>query len=155
MNEIRVRRLVLAGFATLLIFIALGILLQGIIGHAVFGDTLEAQWQQKFGPQEWTGINYLVALLKAVFQSTLVIWLYASLRPMYGVGAKTALITSGVLVTLVLSIVVGGINSGMLPAQASLVAVMYEAIEVPLAMLVGAAVYEGREEWDRDLNEPE
>lgn len=64
---------------------------------------------------------------------------------MYGVGARTALITSALGVIWVWSLTINLINLGFFPPVAGLVEAVYESIEFPLAMLAGAAVYEGRE----------
>ena len=153
MNEVRVQRLVLAGLATLVIFVAMQILLEGISGRAVCGHGLEDQWLQKYGPREWTAANYLVALLLAVFQSTLVMWLYASLRPMYGVGTKTALITCAFGIAWMASNFITVTNLGLFPARLAFLEAASEVIEFPLAMIVGAAVYEGKEKETRATEE--
>jgi hypothetical protein len=62
---------------------------------------------------------------------------------MFGVGTKTALITSAFGVILGLSVTVNGINLGLIPARLGLVEWVYELIEFPIAMIAGAMVYEG------------
>jgi hypothetical protein len=74
------------------------------------------------------------------------IWLYASLRPMYGVGTKTALITAAFGVAWVLSMFINVANLGLLPPRLAMVEAAFESIEIPLAMMIGALVYEGRQE---------
>jgi hypothetical protein len=150
MNQIRVGRLMLAGLATLIMWVAVEIVVEGMVAQALFGHVLRDQWLQKTGSQEWTALNYVVQMLLAVANSTLLVWLYASLRPMYGVGTKTALITSALVVTWVFLITINGINVGLFPQQAGLVEAVCEAIECPIALLAGAAIYEGQEKADDD-----
>ena len=80
------------------------------------------------------------------------IWLYASLRPMYGVGVKTALITSAFAVIVTFSLFVNWSNLGILPVRPALIEAVFETIEFPLAMLVGAAVYEGGMDDDHEAD---
>jgi hypothetical protein len=62
---------------------------------------------------------------------------------MFGVGTRTALITSAFGIIFVFSMTVNGINLGLFPARIGLVEWFYELIEFPLAMIAGALVYEG------------
>jgi hypothetical protein len=41
------------------------------------------------------------------------------------------------------------INLGLLPMKAGLIEAVFEAIEFPIAMMAGAAIYEGQEKWQR------
>ena len=99
--------------------------------------------------REWTAFNYWINTICPVMTCTLMIWLYASLRTMFGVGTKTALITSAFGVILGFSLFINFINLGVLPLRAGLIEALFEAIEFPVAMLAGAAVYEGQGRWDR------
>jgi hypothetical protein len=77
---------------------------------------------------------------------TILIWLYASLRPMYGVGTKTALITCAFGLAWIASVSVNITNLGLVPPRLALIEFFFEAIEFPISMFVGANVYEGKEE---------
>ena len=68
---------------------------------------------------------------------------------MYGVGAKTALITSAFAIIVIFSLLTNWINLGIFPARPALIEGVFEAIEFPLAMLAGAAVYEGGEQMSQ------
>ena len=115
-----------------------------MIGRIVFGNLIEERWSQTASNiGDWTAMNQLVNISIALLNSTLLIWLYASLRPMYGVGTKTALITSALGVALLSSLFINMINLGLLRLQFGLLEAAFEAIEFPIAMLAGAAVYEG------------
>ncbi|MEJ2261814.1 MAG: hypothetical protein P8X95_00110 [Anaerolineales bacterium] len=84
-------------------------------------------------------LNILIALVNC----TLHIWLYASLRPIFGVGTRTVLITSALGIILRFSATINGINLGLFPPQVGLIEWVYKAVEFPLAMIVGATAYEG------------
>jgi len=143
MNEIRVKRMLLAGLATFLVWILFEILLEHIIGQLLFGNFIQEQMLEAIDVQGWSASNQILNIAIALLNSTVLIWLYASLRPMYGVGTKTALITSAFGIVWVWSMIINLINLGLLPAQVGLIELGFETIELPLAMLAGAQVYEG------------
>jgi hypothetical protein len=155
MNEIRVRRLVLAGFVTFIVWIAAEIVIEQVIGRALFGNLIERQWLAMTRVGDWTAANHVLNIVIALVNTTLMIWLYASLRPMYGVGVRTALITSIFGIVIGFSLAVNGINLGLFPAQAVLVEAVYEAFEYPIALIAGASVYEGRAAWSGVVTQQE
>jgi hypothetical protein len=146
MNEIKVKRMLLAGLAMLVMWIALEILLEHIIAQFLLGETTAEMWRQAIDVSHWTGLNALVSTFIAIVNCTILIWLYASLRPMYGVGTKTALITSAFFIAWVLSFFVNVTNLGLLPPRLALTEAAFEVLEFPIAMYVGAGVYEGNQE---------
>ena len=93
MNEIRVKRMVLAALAMLVMWVAVEVLVEGVIAKLLFGQTSGEMWMQALDVGAWSGLNTAVSTFIAILNCTILIWLYASLRPMYGVGTKTALIT--------------------------------------------------------------
>lgn len=149
MNKINIKRMLLAGLAMFVMWIAVEILLEGVIADLVFGKSTVEMMAGEIEFREWTAINYWINLFMALLNCTLLIWLYASLRPMYGVGTKTALITSAFGVILGFSLFINFINLGLLPIKVTLIEAVFEAIEFPIAMIVGAAIYEGQEKRDR------
>jgi hypothetical protein len=143
MNKIRINRMLLAGLVTFIVWIATEILVEQVIGRILFGNLIEEQLLQTTSIADWGITNNLLNLLIALMNCTFLIWLYASLRPMYGVGTRTALITSAFGILFGFSLTVNGINLGLIPPQIGLTEVVYEMIEFPLAMIAGALVYEG------------
>ena len=144
MNEIRVRRMLVAGLAMFLVWIVAEIVVEQLIGRILFGSLIDDRWlQASTNLGDWNALNHLVNLFIALLNSTLLIWLYASLRPMYGVGTKTALITSALGVAMGLALAINVINLGLIPLQFGLMEAVFAAIEFPIAMLAGAAIYEG------------
>jgi hypothetical protein len=141
-----------AGLAMLVAWIFIEILLEYFMAQIILGQTSAQMWLEAIDLPELTGVNYGANGLIALMNSTLMIWLYASLRPMYGVGVKTALITSAFAVIVGFSLFVNWTNLGVLPVRPALIEGVFEAIEFPLAMLVGAAVYEGGMD---DVQKPE
>jgi len=146
MNEIRVKRMLLAGLAMFVVWVALEILLEHVIAKFLFGETSGEMWQRTIDVSRWSGLNTAVSTLLGVVNCTILIWLYASLRPMYGVGTRTALLTSGFLIAWIVSLFFNLTNLGLLPPRLAMIETVFEVIEIPIAMIVGAGVYEGNQE---------
>ena len=153
MNEINIKRMVLAGLAMLVMWVAVAILIQilfeQVIAPIFFEQTAQEMWLEIIEPGDRRALNFWVESFTSLLNCTLLIWLYASLRPMYGVGTKTALITSAFGVILGFSLYVNLINLGLIPLKLGLIEAVCEGIEFPIAMLAGAAIYEGQEKWGR------
>lgn len=145
MNEIRVKRMLLAGLATFVAWIVMEILLEGVLGRILFGNLIQEQLLESTHLREWGASNNLVNIFVALLNSTVLIWLYAALRPMYGVGTKTALITSALGIVWMWSMTINAINLGLIPTQVGLIEAVFVSVEFPIAMLAGAQIYEGRE----------
>jgi len=62
---------------------------------------------------------------------------------MFGVGSRTALATSAFAFFFVVAFAINGVNLGNYPLRIALIALGYQLVELPLAILVGARVYEG------------
>jgi hypothetical protein len=153
MNEINVKRMLLAGLAMLVMWVAVGILVnilfEQVIAPVFFGQTAQEMWLEIIEPGDRSALNFWVESFISLLNCTLLIWLYASLRPMYGVGTKTALVASAFGVILGFSLFINLINLGLIPLKLGLIEAVSEAIVFPIAMLAGAAIYEGQEKWDR------
>ena len=146
MNQINIKRLLLAGVVVFVSWIVIEVALEHILAKLIFGQTTSEMWMQAVEVNELSGLRVGINLLVGLLNCIVMIWIYASLRPMYGVGTKTALITAAFGVVWILSIFVNITNLGLLPPRLALIEGTFEAIEVPLAMLIGALVYEGRNE---------
>jgi hypothetical protein len=146
MNQINIKRLLLAGVVVFVSWIVIEVALEHILSTLVFGQSTSEMWMQAVGLNELSGLSVGINLLVGLLNCIVMIWIYASLRPMYGVGTKTALITAAFGVVWILSMFVNITNLGLLPARLALIEGTFEAVEVPLAMLIGALVYEGRNE---------
>jgi hypothetical protein len=150
MNQISVKRLLLAGLAMFVAWVALEILVEGIGVDLVFGRGHFDMASQTTGVEHWSAMNQVVNIALALLNTTLMMWLYASLRPMYGVGVRTALITSVFGLVLVLSLIANLVNLGLFPFRDGLIEAIFETIEFPIAMIVGAEIYEGKREEVRE-----
>lgn len=148
MNEIKVKRLLLAGLAMFLTWMIFEVLVEQVVGRIIFGNLINELWLDAMVVNDWGILNHGLNILIALLNSTLFVWLYASLRPMYGVGTKTALIISAWGVIWTFSLTVNLVNLGLIPPLAGMMEAVYESIELPIAMMAGASVYEGSEHDD-------
>ena len=150
MNEIRVKRMLLAGLAMFFMWAAVEFLVELVVAPVVFGQTSVEMWSGTIDMSNWSASSIVVNNVIAVLNCTVLIWLYASLRPMYGVGTKTALITAAFGVVWGLSLFANLMNLGLIPARVGLMEAVFVAIEFPIAMIVGAGVYERAVRWNRE-----
>jgi hypothetical protein len=141
MNKIKVGRLLASGLITFLTFIAIELLVENIVGNRLFGLAYD-DWYTDLIIPNWTVVNYVLNILFALVNSIVLMWLYAALRPMFGVGVRTALITSGFMFTFVATYAVNQANLGILPIWIAVIELVYLVIELPLALQVGAWFYE-------------
>lgn len=141
LNEIKVKRLVYAGFLTFLSFLVVEWIVERWLGRTLVGDYLSA-WHQTLAVPDWGITNTLLNLFIALLNSTILMWLYAALRPMFGVGVKTALVTSFFVLIFMAVFSINMINLGVFPWGIGLLETIYLIIELPLAMVVGARFYE-------------
>jgi len=147
MNEIRVKRMLLAGLVMLIVWVVVEVLVEQGMARVLFGQSSQEMWLQVIELDDWSALNFWVNTFIALLNCTLLIWLYASLRPMYGVGTRTALITSAFGIILGFSLFINFINLGLFPLKLGLLEAGFEAIELTIAMIAGATVYEGEARW--------
>jgi hypothetical protein len=143
MNEIKVWRLLLSGVITLLVFIAIEFIVESVIGNLFFNGVYNT-WYRNVVITDWTLANSALNIFIALVNSTMMMWLYAALRPMFGVGVRTSLITSAFVFTFIAFYVVNQTNLGIFPIRISVIELVYLAVELPLALIAGAQFYEAR-----------
>ena len=71
----------------------------------------------------------------------LAIWVYAAIRPRFGPGPKSALITSFVLWSMYFLFVMNFARLGIFPLNLAIVSLAFNFVEIPAAILVGAKIY--------------
>ncbi|MEW9921019.1 hypothetical protein AB2B41_15510 [Marimonas sp. MJW-29] len=124
--------------------IVAGLLLAG--GEAVLGSfVLSSDWEgTSIDPQAVThGTWHSLGVISVVFLNGFVLtWLYASMRPRFGPGPKTAIL-SGLTLWLIAWALMG-ISltlSGVVTSRIAIVSAIWGVFEVPLAALAGAWFY--------------
>lgn len=146
MNEIKQGRLILAGFLTLGVFILLEILVETVLARMVLGH-FEGAYYQGAHVLRWGLWEKVLNISIALLNCMMLIWLYAALRPMFGVGTKTALITSLYWLVFLGTFSVNLANLGLFSMKLALIEMVFQVLELPLALIAGAYFYEA--EWRR------
>jgi hypothetical protein len=141
MNKIKVGRLFVAGLVTMIVFIMVEYLLEFVIFDALIG--LRNWINQLYTPSSWTVSSHVLNILLAFVNSIILMWMYAALRPMFGVGPKTALIASVFAYAFIFSFMINFANLRFYPIRPALIEMFYQLIEIPIAILAGAYYYEG------------
>jgi len=141
MNRIRTPRLVLAGLVTLLAFIVIELIWEAGIGPLLFGD-ISAVVRGLPMKSGWSLRNEALNLTIALVNCFMLIWLYASLRPMFGVGTRTALIASSFVLAFVFAFELNYANLGYFGLDLVLLDALNLIVELPLALIIGAQIYE-------------
>lgn len=141
MNRIKVGRLIVSGLITFFVFITVEYLVERVIGGYLFGGGIE-RWMYSIAVPNWGVTNNIINISIALVNVTVVMWLYAALRPMFGVGVRTALITSGFMLVFVSSFTFNQVNLGIYPLHVAIVELAYQYIELPIALIAGAQYYE-------------
>jgi hypothetical protein len=147
MNEIRIKRMLLAGLVMLIVWAMVEFLVEHAIARVLFGQSTYEMWLEVIDLRDSSALNFWINNFTSLLNCTLLIWIYASLRPMYGVGTRTALITSAFGVILGFSLFTNLINLGLFPLKLGLLEASFEAIELTISLIAGAAVYEGEARW--------
>jgi hypothetical protein len=69
------------------------------------------------------------------------VWLYAAIRPRFGAGVKTAIIAGIALWVAAVLSAVGNTIAGVMPANLTVIALVWGLFEMPIAAVVGAWLY--------------
>ncbi len=69
------------------------------------------------------------------------IWIYAVIRPRFGPGPKTALITSFILWFMYFLFAMSFVKHGIFPLNLAIVSLAFNLVEIPVAILIGAKIY--------------
>ena len=143
MGKINFGRLILGG-------IVAGIV-GDILGYLVDGVMLAPQWaagMRALGKAEFSVSQNVVFNVIGLVYGTLIVWLYAMIRPRYGAGPKTA-VWAG-LAVWVAGVLLPNIGfmwaAGLFPASLTVMTTAAAIVELVAAALAGAALYkEGAE----------
>jgi hypothetical protein len=125
----------------MIVFIMVEYLLEFVIFDALIG--LRNWINQLYTPSSWTVSSHVLNILLAFVNSIILMWMYAALRPMFGVGPKTALIASVFAYAFIFSFMINFANLRFYPIRPALIEMFYQLIEIPIAILAGSYYYEG------------
>jgi hypothetical protein len=139
--------MLLAGLVMLIVWVMVEFLVEHAIALALFEQSTDEMWLEVIDVSDASALKFWVNTFLSLSSCTLLIWLYASLRPMYGVGTRTALITSAFGVILTFTLFINLSNLGLIPLKLGLLEAVFETVELTISMIAGATVYEGEARW--------
>ncbi len=141
MKQINTGRVVIGGVVAGVILFIVG----GIVNGVILGSDWKA-WTQTMGslihpPSGSTGM--LIWLVVSLVNGITGVWIYAGIRPRYGAGPRTAVLT-GVLVWLVASLTpaFGMVALGAYPKHVMATEAATGFVGFLVAILAGAAIYQ-------------
>jgi hypothetical protein len=139
MGSINIRRVIVGGLVAGVVYNILGYLVDGLI--------LEPQWAagMKILGKPEVSVNQIVGFsIVGLVYGILTVWLYASIRPRYGAGPKTAICAGlGVwLIGFLLPNVSFMSVQGLFPADLTVLTTAGAIVESLAAALAGAAIYQ-------------
>ncbi len=141
MNRIRVGRMLVAGMVTLLVFVAIEFFWEGLLRVAFLSQASATRFET-FTELHWSVANHLFNIVIALMNTIMMMWLYVSLRPMFGVGTQTALIASAFVFVFVLASTLNNVNLRFLPPGIAASDLLGLVVELPIALVAGARFYE-------------
>ncbi len=102
-----------------------------------------AEMLQRLGLAEPSGAQMAVFTLVGFALGIVTVWLYAAIRPRFGPGVRTAIVAGVVIWLLVYPFVsIGYAALEMFPVDFLLIANVWGLVEIPLAAIAGAWLYQ-------------
>jgi hypothetical protein len=139
MGQLNWKRLILGGLLAGLVIDASEWLVNGVIFG---GDWVSVM--QGLNRSTTFSVKQMVALnLSGFLTGITMMWLYASIRPRYGAGPRTAIIAGAAM--WLMSYALGGafpVIVHIFPRQLSAITLLLALVEAVVAALVGAKVYQ-------------
>lgn len=140
MEKINFKRVILGGLVMGVVFVIVELVVEGLVG--LFGVSEKDLLLQVNSTVTISGTRYHIVNLSYFFVfCVFAIWLYAALRPRFGAGPKTAIITSLVLLFTGLLIAINFVNMGIFPLKLTLLSLVFNLVELPTAIFFGASIY--------------
>lgn len=141
MGKINMTRVILGGLLAGLVM-NIG---EAVLNMAILGDDWQTAMQALGLPQmNFASFGWYILMTFAL--GITMIWLYAVMRPKFGPGPKTAIIT-GLTIWFLMWVLGFGTTAvqGMFPGKIVLTTMVWGFFEAPIGVLVGAWLYKEEE----------
>ena len=138
MGKINMGRVILGGLVAGIVID----IFEGVLNGVVLADQWTA-YMSSLGKPAAFSVNQLIGFnLIGLLYGILTVRLYAAIRPRFGPGSRTAL-RAGIAIWLIGYLLpnMGYVVAGLAPQRLTIIALAVQIVEVPLAALVGAALY--------------
>ena len=142
MGKINYLRVLISGMTAAVVFIVTEFFVEGLAG--ILWGINETSLVLELFPQSLPGglCFHFLNLLNLLMVCILLIWLYAALRPRFDAGPKTALICAFFFWLTELFFIMNLVNMNIFPWKLGLISLIFNAIELPVAALAGASIYQ-------------
>ncbi len=140
MNKIRIGYVFLAGFVASLTFIFTEMVLEGSV-QFIFRISETKMFLQAFDRLPSGTLYHILNLLYLYLICTLIMWIYAAIRPRFKGRLQAALGTSLVFWLFVFLFFGNSSNMGLYPYRLTLLAIGFNLVEIPAAVIGGSLVY--------------
>jgi hypothetical protein len=143
MAKINYRRVLLGGLLAAVVLVVAEVIVEALILGNIPGIGSERERLGSLGMtrENWSVVNNLIQLLIPILSCFLMVWVYAAMRPRFGPGPKTALLTGAVFLGNWLILLIYFTNVGLLPLKISIISFIDNLIVIPAAVLAGARIY--------------
>jgi hypothetical protein len=140
MGKINVSRVILGGLLAGVVFVLVEIIIEGIAG--LLGVSEREMLLEVSDTITLSGARYhVVNIVYGVVFFIFAIGVYAAIRPRFGAGPKTALITALGFWFLLLLIAINFVNMDIFPVGIVMASLLFNLLELPPAILAGARIY--------------
>ncbi|MDX1622837.1 MAG: hypothetical protein R3199_02510 [Gemmatimonadota bacterium] len=113
------------------------------------GVLLRERWEaamETLGREPYAGADIMVMVVMTLLLGVVLVWFYAAMRPRFGPGPKTAVITAlfGWLLLYVWPFFWNSLT-GLFPSDLMLIMTVWGLFELPVAVMAGAWLYKEEE----------
>jgi glucan phosphoethanolaminetransferase (alkaline phosphatase superfamily) len=139
-KKISIARVALAGLIASLAFLFVEIVVEGAF-QLIFGIN-EAEIAREIGMKIPTGtLHYVLTIVYLYLVCSLIMWVYAAIRPRFKSQFRAALATSFLFWLFAFLFVTNYSNVGFFPLKFALLGMGFNLVEIPAATIAGALVY--------------
>ena len=140
MKKIRIGYVFLAGFVASLAFMFTEMVVEGSV-QFIFRISEAEMFIEAFDDLPSGTLYHMLNLLFLYLVCTLIMWIYAAIRPRFKKRVPAALATSAVFWLFVILFFVNYSNMGLYPYRMTLMTIGFNLVEIPAAVLAGSCVY--------------
>ncbi len=138
MGKINLGRVVLGGLVAGVVLTVL----ETVLNVSILGDQWTAAMESLNRTMSEAAGTVIAYVVWNFLLGIALVWFYAAVRPRFGPGPKTAVITGLAVWFVVWLLGFGGtVISGLFPTNLVVIVVIWELFEVPIATLAGAWLY--------------
>lgn len=130
----------LAGFVASLAFMFTEMVLEGSV-QLIFRVSEAELFREVFDRLPSGTLYHVINLLYLYLACTLMMSVYAAIRPRFRRRLPAALVTSLVFWLFAVLFVVNYCNMGLYPYRLGLLSMLFNLVEIPAAVIAGSAVY--------------